>query len=83
MAASTPSGCFWTPGLIVASLDAYGWHGPWRGRRGFDSLVQMSCGIAAAGGEASGLDGPVPLPVQALDHATAAMAVGPAIIARV
>jgi crotonobetainyl-CoA:carnitine CoA-transferase CaiB-like acyl-CoA transferase len=58
------------PALIIASLDAYGWDGPWRDRRGFDSLVQMSCGIAAAGAEASGKDKPVPLPVQALDHAT-------------
>jgi hypothetical protein len=58
------------PALIVASLDAYGWDGPWRDRRGFDSLVQMSCGIAAAGSLAAGRDEPFPLPVQALDHAT-------------
>jgi CoA-transferase family III len=56
------------PALIVASLDAYGWDGPWRYRRGFDSLVQMSAGIAAAGAAATGADKPVPLPVQALDH---------------
>lgn len=56
------------PALIVASLDAYGWDGPWRDRRGFDSLVQMSSGIAAAGAAAAGADNPVPLPVQALDH---------------
>jgi CoA-transferase family III len=58
------------PALIVASLNAYGWDGPWRHRRGFDSLVQMSCGIAAAGAFAAGRDEPFPLPVQALDHAT-------------
>ncbi len=56
------------PALIVASLDAYGWDGPWRDRRGFDSLVQMSAGIAAAGAEAAGAGHPLPLPVQALDH---------------
>jgi hypothetical protein len=56
------------PALIVASLDAYGWDGPWRDRRGFDSLVQMSAGIAAAGAAATGAGKPVPLPVQALDH---------------
>ena len=56
------------PALIVASLDAYGWDGPWWDRRGFDSLVQMSAGIAAAGAAATGADHPVPLPVQALDH---------------
>ena len=35
------------PGLIDVALNAYGWSGPWRTRRGFDSLVQMSTGIAA------------------------------------
>ncbi len=58
------------PGLIDVSLNAYGWTGPWRNRRGFDSLVQMSSGIAAAGMRALGKDRPTPLPVQALDHAT-------------
>lgn len=56
------------PGLIDVALDAYGWSGPWAGRRGFDSLVQMSSGIAEAGMVAAGADRPVPLPVQALDH---------------
>ena len=58
------------PGLVDVSLDAYGWTGPWAGRRGFDSLVQMSTGIAEAGRGAAGADRPVPLPVQALDQAT-------------
>ncbi|VUD69667.1 CoA transferase [Methylobacterium symbioticum] len=58
------------PGLIDVRLDAYGWTGPWAGRRGFDSLVQMSAGIAEAGQAGRGADRPVPLPVQALDHAT-------------
>ena len=57
------------PGLVDVSLDAYGWTGPWAGRRGFDSLVQMSSGIAAEGMRRYGADRPVPLPVQALDHA--------------
>jgi crotonobetainyl-CoA:carnitine CoA-transferase CaiB-like acyl-CoA transferase len=58
------------PGLIDVCLDAYGWTGPWAGRRGFDSLVQMSTGIAAAGQAWAEASSPVPLPVQALDHAT-------------
>ncbi|WP_288473610.1 CoA transferase [uncultured Pseudomonas sp.] len=58
------------PGLIDISLCAYGWSGPWALRRGYDSLVQMSCGIAAAGRDWQGGEQPVPLPVQALDHAT-------------
>jgi crotonobetainyl-CoA:carnitine CoA-transferase CaiB-like acyl-CoA transferase len=58
------------PDLVDVSLNTYGWTGPWCGRRGFDSLVQMSCGIAEAGMRAAASDRPVPLPVQALDHAT-------------
>ena len=57
------------PGLVDVSLDAYGWSGPWAGRRGFDSLVQMSAGIAEEGMRRFGKDKPTPLPVQALDHA--------------
>ena len=58
------------PNLIDVGLDAYGWSGPWARRRGFDSLVQMSCGIAHVGREHFGGERPFPLPVQALDHAT-------------
>ncbi|MEM6847178.1 MAG: CoA transferase [Pseudomonadota bacterium] len=58
------------PGVVDVSLNAYGHTGPWSGRRGFDSLVQMSCGIADAGRSAFRTDEPYPLPVQALDHAT-------------
>lgn len=58
------------PALVDVSLDAYGWSGAWRERRGFDSLVQMSTGIAEAGMRANGGDRPVPLPCQALDHGT-------------
>lgn len=58
------------PSLIISRHDAYGWTGPWRGRRGFDSLVQMSVGIAADQMERTGADRPVPLAAQALDHGT-------------
>ncbi len=61
------------PGLVDVSLDAYGWTGPWARRRGFDSLVQMSSGIAHEGMVRLGRDRPTPLPVQALDHATGYM----------
>lgn len=57
------------PSLVEVGVSAYGWSGPWRLRRGFDSLVQMSCGIAEAGMQRLGRDRPTPLPVQALDHA--------------
>ncbi len=58
------------PHYIDVRLNAYGWSGLWQERRGFDSLVQMSCGIAAYGMAQSKSDMPTPLPVQALDHAT-------------
>ncbi|MDB5685936.1 MAG: L-carnitine dehydratase/bile acid-inducible protein, partial [Rhizorhabdus sp.] len=58
------------PGLIDVSLNAYGHEGPWSSRRGFDSLVQMSCGIADTGMNWRQADQPCPLPVQALDQAT-------------
>jgi crotonobetainyl-CoA:carnitine CoA-transferase CaiB-like acyl-CoA transferase len=47
-----------------------GLSGPWAGRRGFDSLVQMSVGIADAGMRRERAVKPFPLPVQALDQAT-------------
>ncbi|MCG7622081.1 CoA transferase [Epibacterium sp. Ofav1-8] len=58
------------PNRIEVTLNAYGWTGPWAGRRGFDSLVQMSAGIAHAGQDWARSDRPTPLPVQALDHGT-------------
>lgn len=58
------------PGLVEVGLTAYGSTGPFAERRGFDSLVQMSTGIAEAGMRELGRDQPTPLPVQALDHAT-------------
>lgn len=55
------------PGLVVAQLSAWGRYGPWRERRGFDSLVQAATGIAVLEGSA---DEPGALPAQALDHGT-------------
>ena len=54
------------PRILIVRYDAYGWTGPWAARRGFDSLVQMSTGIAHPGGDGR----PTPLPAQALDHGT-------------
>jgi crotonobetainyl-CoA:carnitine CoA-transferase CaiB-like acyl-CoA transferase len=58
------------PDLIDVCLNAYGWSGPWQNRRGFDSLVQMSSGIAEAGMRWKQSEKPTPLPAQSLDHAT-------------
>lgn len=58
------------PGIVYATLSAYGHAGPWAERRGFDSLVQTATGFNHAEGRASGIDGPKELPAQMLDHAT-------------
>jgi crotonobetainyl-CoA:carnitine CoA-transferase CaiB-like acyl-CoA transferase len=58
------------PGIVYASLSAYGHDGPWALRRGFDSLVQTASGLNLAEAEAFGAPEPKPLPAQALDHAT-------------
>lgn len=56
-------------GLVVGQLSAYGDAGPWRDRRGFDSVVQVAVGIAhTCGFDAD--SGPSALPAQALDHAS-------------
>ncbi|RAX45435.1 CoA transferase [Arthrobacter sp. AQ5-06] len=59
------------PDLVIVTLSAWGSGGPWKGRRGFDSLVQAACGVAERYGRTTD-DGwqPGALPVQALDHAT-------------
>src|SRR5262249_38117966 len=58
------------PGIVYASISAYGYAGPWAVRRGFDSIVQTACGLNHAEALAAGTDQPRPLPCQALDHAT-------------
>jgi crotonobetainyl-CoA:carnitine CoA-transferase CaiB-like acyl-CoA transferase len=53
------------PGIVCASLSAWGATGPWHKRRGFDSIVQAVSGMA----DAHGRDGkPSLLPVSAIDY---------------
>lgn len=56
------------PGIVYASLSAYGRSGPWADRRGFDSLVQTVCGINWAEGQAFGGARLRALPLQILDY---------------
>jgi crotonobetainyl-CoA:carnitine CoA-transferase CaiB-like acyl-CoA transferase len=58
------------PGIVCVSLSAYSHEGPWAGRRGFDSLAQTATGFNVAEAAAAGVEGPKPLPAQALDHAS-------------
>jgi CoA-transferase family III len=66
------------PGLVIITLSAWGHHGPWSTRRGFDSIVQAACGIAVDEGKP---DAPGALPAQVLDHATGYLAAAAALLA--
>jgi len=57
------------PGIVCVALSAWGNTGPWRDRRGFDTIVQCASGIAHAVGRNAG-DGAAPryLPVSAIDY---------------
>ncbi|KAH6610078.1 hypothetical protein Trco_000098 [Trichoderma cornu-damae] len=58
------------PGIVCASLSAFGPSGPWSRRRGYDSLVQTCSGmnVSEAARRGAGEAARV-LPCQALDHA--------------
>ena len=57
------------PGIVCVSLCAFSHAGPWRAKRGFDSIVQCCSGIVHEHSE--GLDGaPIHLPAQCLDYVT-------------
>ena len=53
------------PGIVCVSLNAWGQTGPWKGRRGFDSIVQTVSGMAYASG---GPDKPRLMPCSAIDY---------------
>lgn len=59
------------PGIVCVTLDAWGNGGPWRERRGFDSIVQCVSGMADIEGRSYAPDGPAKprlLPVSAIDY---------------
>jgi hypothetical protein len=62
------------PGIVCLSLCAYGHVGPWRERRGFETLVQTVSGMAHEHGRSAGATGPRHLPAQVVDHGTGYMA---------
>jgi crotonobetainyl-CoA:carnitine CoA-transferase CaiB-like acyl-CoA transferase len=53
------------PGIVCVTLSAWGTNGPWKDRRGFDSIVQSVSGMAHAQGTAAK---PSLLPVSAIDY---------------
>ncbi|KAK5061542.1 hypothetical protein LTR84_008086 [Exophiala bonariae] len=57
-------------GIICANMSAYGPEGPWKEKRGFDSLVQTCSGMNVSEAEHHGKgEAALPMPCQALDHA--------------
>lgn len=75
------------PGIVCVDLSAYGHVGPWQARRGYDTLVQSACGIAAEQGRAVApmrgetLAAPRHLPCSALDYVTGFLAAFGAVVA--
>ncbi|QIL83736.1 CoA transferase [Diaphorobacter sp. HDW4A] len=56
------------PGIVYASLSAYGRSGPWADKRGFDSLVQTVSGLNSDEAAAFHSAEPRALPMQILDY---------------
>src|SRR5207247_1997218 len=59
------------PGIVYVTISAFGHEGPWRNRRGFDSVVQSVSGIAD---EATSDGRPRFLPANPLDYTTGYLA---------
>ncbi len=53
------------PGIVCVSLNAWGQTGPWKDRRGFDSIAQTVSGMAYASGDGSK---PKLMPCSAIDY---------------
>lgn len=70
-----------SPGIVYVSLSAYSHAGPWRDRRGYDTLVQTASGIALSEAEAFGSSTPRHVPASALDFATGYLAAAAAMLA--
>ncbi len=66
------------PGIVYVTISAWGHEGPWRHRRGYDSLVQSATGIAWECGREGH---PGRLPAQAQDHACGYLAAFGALVA--
>ena len=69
------------PGIVYVSLCAYSHVGPWRERRGFETLIQSVSGLAHEQGFGGGHDRPMHLPAQVVDHATGYLAAFGALVA--
>jgi len=62
------------PGIVYVTLSAFGHEGPWRARRGFETIVQSVSGMAHEQGIFQGGEAPRHLPAQVVDHGTGYLA---------
>ena len=69
------------PGIVYVTLSAYGHVGPWRERRGFETLIQSVSGLAHEQGFGGGHDRPQHLPAQVVDHSAGYLAAFGALVA--
>ena len=62
------------PGIVFVTLSAFGHAGPWRERRGFETIIQSVSGMAHEQGFGAGGRQPQHLPAQVVDHGTGYLA---------
>jgi hypothetical protein len=62
------------PGIVYVTLSAFGHAGPWRDRRGFETIIQSVSGMAHEQGMGAGGERPQHLPAQVVDHGTGYLA---------
>src|SRR5207247_9792084 len=62
------------PGIVSVTLSAFGHAGPWRERRGFETIIQSVSGMAHDHGIEAGRGRPQHLPAQVVDHGTGYLA---------
>jgi crotonobetainyl-CoA:carnitine CoA-transferase CaiB-like acyl-CoA transferase len=70
------------PGIVYVTLSAFGHEGPWRERRGFETIIQSVSGLAHEQGQlGAGGSAPRHLPAQVVDHGTGYLAAFGALVA--
>ncbi len=62
------------PGIVYVTLSAFSHAGPWRERRGFETIIQSVSGMAHEQGLEAGGERPQHLPAQVVDHGTGYLA---------
>jgi len=62
------------PGIVYVTLSAFSHAGPWRERRGFETIIQSVTGMAHEQGMGAGGEKPQHLPAQVVDHGTGYLA---------